>query len=237
MCWLSRKCSPATWVDVDSQQWSCQIYVLFWLAGLSAILAFGPATGWPRFVMLGIVLYRLQELTFATLDNAFKLTKRARRPELDAYKWPTPLLLALVSIIQIVLIFAIAYLILIGRNTAAFANPPSRPFDAFFLSWISLPPAWRRCHPPKHNGKSPDDQRRGNRPTAGRHRHRPLPSRAGLRRLRSSGRWNTSAARRERDPHASARPAAPHRTSSLSGMLADGFHLHVSRSERLPGCP
>jgi len=139
VCWLSRKCSPATWFDLDSKEWKIQLYVLGWLVGLSAILFFGPTTGWPRFVMLGIVFYRLQELMFATLDNALQLTKRARRPNPD-YKWPTPLLLALVSIIQVVLIFAIAYLILIGQNRAAFAGPPSNPGDAFFLSWISLPP-------------------------------------------------------------------------------------------------
>jgi hypothetical protein len=138
VCWLSRRSSPA-WC-LDSEQWSIQGYVLFWLVGLSAILAFGPTIGWLRFVMLGIVLYRLQELMFATLDNAFQLTERARRKDLPACEWPTPLLLALVSIIQVVLIFAIAYLILIGQNKAAFASPPASPSDAFFLSWISLPP-------------------------------------------------------------------------------------------------
>lgn len=139
-CWLSRMLSPATRFKFDSREWSIQAYVLFWLAGLSAILAVGPTTGWPRWFMLGIVLYRLQELMFATLDNALHLTERARQSNRPTYKWPTPLLLALVSIIQVVLIFAVAYLILIGQNPAAFANPPSSPFDAFFLSWISLPP-------------------------------------------------------------------------------------------------
>jgi hypothetical protein len=141
VCWLSRTCSPARWFDWDYEESSIQFYVLFWLAGLTAILFFGPTTGWPRWFMLGIVLYRLQELMFATLDNALGLTDRARRrPEPPAYDWPTPLLLSLVSIIQVVLIFAIAYLILIGQNRAAFGNPPSGPLDAFFLSWISLPP-------------------------------------------------------------------------------------------------
>jgi hypothetical protein len=140
VCWLSRTFSPARWFDWDFTEWKIQTYVLFWLAGLSAILAFGPTTGWPRFVMLAIVLYRLQELMFATLDNAFQLTERARRRPNPAYKWPTPLLLALVSIVQVVLIFAIAYFILIGQNRAAVTPPPSNPFDSFFLSWISLPP-------------------------------------------------------------------------------------------------
>jgi len=140
VCGLSRMFSPATRFKLDSNEWRIQLYVLFWLLGLCAILAFGPTTGWPRWFMLGIVLYRLQELMFATLDNALMLTDRARQRNRPTYKWPTPLLLALVSIIQVVLIFAIAYLVLIGQNSAAFANPPSSPFDAFFLSWISLPP-------------------------------------------------------------------------------------------------
>jgi hypothetical protein len=139
VCRLSRTCSPAKWRNWDYEEASIQFYVLFWLAALSAILFFGPTTGWPRWFMLGIVLYRLQELMFATLDNALRLTDRARQ-ETPAYDWPTPLLLSLVSIIQVVLIFAIAYLVLVGQNRAAFANPPSSPLDAFFLSWISLPP-------------------------------------------------------------------------------------------------
>ena len=98
-------------------------------------------------------------------------------------------------------------------------------------------PAWWRCHPPKHNGQSPDDQRRGNRLAARRHRHRPLPSRGRLRPLRSSGRWNTSAARLERDLHASAGLAAPHRTSSLSGLLRDSAHVRQARSRCLRCCP
>jgi hypothetical protein len=139
VCWVSREGSPARWFDWDSEEWSIQIYVLFWLAGLSAILAFGPATGWPRFVMLGIVLYRLQELMFATLDNALKLTERARK-KVAAYDWPTPLLLSVVSIIQVVLIFAVAYLILTGQNPAAFSHEPISRSGEFFLSWVSLPP-------------------------------------------------------------------------------------------------
>jgi hypothetical protein len=140
VCLLSRTCSPARWRNWDYEEASIQFYVLFWLAGLIAILFFGPTTGWPRWFMLGIVLYRLQELMFATLDNALGLTDRARQEETPAYDWPTPLLLSLVSIIQVVLIFAVAYLVLIGQSRAAFANPPSSPLDAFFLSWISLPP-------------------------------------------------------------------------------------------------
>lgn len=89
-----------------------------------------------RFVC--VVFYRLQDLIFSTLDNVLRLTERSR--EIPKYTWQTPLLLALVNSVQIVLIFAIAYLLLTGQNPAAFAHPPSDPFSAFFLSWISLPP-------------------------------------------------------------------------------------------------
>jgi hypothetical protein len=140
VCGVSRKFSIAAVFKWDSRQRPMHIYVLVWLILLGAGLAVCPILpGWARILVLVIVFYRLQELMFATLDNALRLTKRTREP-LDVYKWPTPLLLSLTSIIQIVLIFAIAYLILTGRSTAEFAHPPSTPFGAFFLSWISLPP-------------------------------------------------------------------------------------------------
>lgn len=140
VCSLSRKVSIAARFKWDSDQRPMHIYVLVWLVLLSIGLGICPIIpGGLRILVLVIAFYRLQELMFATLDNALRLTDRTRE-KLDVYKWPTPLLLALTSIIQIVLIFAIAYLVLIGQNTKAFTSPPSNPFNAFFLSWISLPP-------------------------------------------------------------------------------------------------
>jgi hypothetical protein len=46
----------------------------------------------------------------------------------------------LVDIIQIVLIFAVAYLMLTGLNPGAFTLPSTGRFGEFYLSWISLPP-------------------------------------------------------------------------------------------------
>lgn len=138
MCWLSREVSPATWFKLDKWERGLHYYVFGWLVGLGLILAFGTAVGWPRFVMLGIVFYRLQELMFATLDNALMLTKRGQ--ECHEFAWQTPLMLALVDIIQIVLIFAVAYLILTGQNPESFSHLPTGRFGEFFLSWISLPP-------------------------------------------------------------------------------------------------
>jgi hypothetical protein len=138
LCWLSHKVSIASWHNLDAREGFIHAYVLVWLGVLSGLLALCPISGWLRFAVLGIAFYRLQDLLFSTLDNALRLTKRAQ--ERPAYSWRTPLMLALVNIIQIVLIFAIAYLLLTGQNPAAFAHPPSGPFSAFFLSWISLPP-------------------------------------------------------------------------------------------------
>jgi len=141
MCWLSGWVSPASWFNWYYRERAIHYYVFFWLAALSLILAVGPAVGWPRFVMLGIVFYRLQELIFSTLDNALMLTGRATRGLTRRnLAWQTPLILALVDIIQIVLIFAVAYLILTGQNPGAFSNLPTGRFGEFFLSWISLPP-------------------------------------------------------------------------------------------------
>jgi chorismate mutase len=143
VCSLSRMLSLAARCHCDSRQGRMHIYVLVWLALLCIGLAACPIILihlWSRILVLVLVFYRLQELMFATFDNALKLSERSRK-DLDVFKWPTPLLLALFSIIQTVLIFAIAYLILAGHHPAAFARPPpSSPFNAFYLSWISLPP-------------------------------------------------------------------------------------------------
>jgi hypothetical protein len=138
VCSWSRKFSIATWLGLDRKEKSIHYYVLFWLIALSLILAVGPAAGWPRWVMVGIAFYRLQDLIFSTLDNALRLTERSKLSAV--YEWQTPVVLALVNIIQIVLIFAIAYLILTGHNPRSFSNPPTGRFGEFFLSWISLPP-------------------------------------------------------------------------------------------------
>lgn len=138
MCWLSRNISAATWFKWDVSERGIHNYVLFWLVALSLILAAGPTAGPAGLVVAGIVFYRLQEVIFSTLDNALVLTDRGQqRPD---YAWQTLLMLALVNIVQIVLIFAIAYLVLTGKNPGAFGHPPTGRFGEFFLSWISLPP-------------------------------------------------------------------------------------------------
>jgi hypothetical protein len=89
--------------------------------------------------MLGIVFCRLQELMFSTLDSALMLTDSGREA-FRGFAWQTALMLALVNIIQIVLIFAVAYLVLTGPNPGAFSHLSAGRSSEFFLSWISLPP-------------------------------------------------------------------------------------------------
>ena len=138
VCWLSRSISIARlWYWYASEK-AIHIYVLIWLAVLILILACFPTTGLLRVAILVVIFYRLQDLIFSTLDNALNLTRYAWRR--NDFCWQTPVTLALVNIIQIVLIFAIAYLILTGQNRAAFSYPPTSRFGEFFLSWISLPP-------------------------------------------------------------------------------------------------
>ena len=137
VCRWSRLLSAATWFNLDQDERPIHYYVLFWLIALIPILSFAPTSGWPGLVLVGLAFYRLQDLIFSTLDNAFLLTTRSS-PSKD---WGlTLVILALVNIIQIVLIFAIAYLILTGRNPKSFYNPPTSRFDEFYLSWVSLPP-------------------------------------------------------------------------------------------------
>jgi hypothetical protein len=137
-CRWSRIVSVATWFDFDKNERRVHYYVLLWLAALILILFLVPTSGWPGWVLVGVAFYRLQDLVFSTLDNVFDFTKRSKRS--DKYDDPTLVVLALVNIIQIVLIFAIAYLVLISHNPRSFSNLPRGRFSDFYLSWIVLPP-------------------------------------------------------------------------------------------------
>jgi hypothetical protein len=136
VCALSRGISVSRWFGWDNSERGIHYYVLFWLGGLTLILTVGPTVGLPGWIMVGLGLYRLQDLTFSTLDNALLLSDRSRQ---RSYDGRTLIMLALVNIVQIVLIFAIAYLVL-TRHAGSFEQPPTGRFGYFFLSWVSLPP-------------------------------------------------------------------------------------------------
>lgn len=139
VCTVSRGISVSRWFSWDKSERGIHYYVLVWLGGLVLILAVGPTTGWPGWIMVGVVFYRLQDLIFSTLDNALLLSERARTRS-RSYDSRTPVVLALVNIVQIVLVFAIAYLVLTAQHAGSFTQPPSGRFGYFFLSWVSLPP-------------------------------------------------------------------------------------------------
>jgi hypothetical protein len=138
VCCCSRTISAATLFDRDQDERRIHHYVLLWTGILILILFLVPTSGWLGWALVGVAFYRLQDLIFSTLDNAFQLTERSRRS--DPYDGPALVVLALVNIFQIVLIFAIAYLVFTSHAPGSFSKLPAGRFGDFFLSWISLPP-------------------------------------------------------------------------------------------------
>jgi hypothetical protein len=107
-------------------------YVLIWLAGLLAILRLTPRSGFLAVFFAWSALYRLQDLLFGTLGDAFQFHEFKG-------SGTSKVVLAIVNIVQIVTIFAIAFLVFTPRTAFSPAAPPSR-FGHFYLSWSTLPP-------------------------------------------------------------------------------------------------
>ena len=107
-------------------------YVLIWLAGLLAILRLTPTSWFLAVFFAWLALYRLQDLLFGTIGDAFQF----RTFEGSG---TSKVVLAIVNIVQIVTIFAIAFLVFTPRTAFSPAVPPSR-FGHFYLSWSTLPP-------------------------------------------------------------------------------------------------
>jgi hypothetical protein len=127
------------------------VYVLAWFGGLLAILLCGPVNGGWSLVLVGVAFYRLQDFVMATLDQALALTGKRNWTGGSSQ---APVLIALVNIGQLVLIFAIAYQILIGDPAigSSFTGPPLQGhFGHLVLSW--------RCVPPLGNGYVPTTMR------------------------------------------------------------------------------
>jgi hypothetical protein len=107
-------------------------YVLIWLAGLLAILRLTPRSGFLAVFFAWSALYRLQDMLFGTLGDAFQF-------RVFEGSGTSKVVLAIVNIVQIVTIFAIAFLVFTPRTAFSTAAPPSR-FGHFYLSWSTLPP-------------------------------------------------------------------------------------------------
>lgn len=144
LCMLSGYVSAATWLDLnESKKGSGRLegYVIFWLVFLFALLVFGPASGCIALVFAWLGMYRLQDLVLASLDNVFGLTERG-------IKWQRrqgvgPVVIAVWNILQVIVIFALAYQNLAGARPGAFEGPshgPSGHFGFLYLSWTTLFP-------------------------------------------------------------------------------------------------
>jgi hypothetical protein len=159
LCWLSRHVSLGSlpWLlggdNLVKRQWLLHVYVLGWLLALGVFLFVLPGDGSlgigpfqiPLVWLIPFVaFYRLQDLLFASLDDALGIT--------GIFPKVNPLarvLILFVNVAQLVLIFAIAYRYILGSTLdtatgrlSAFASGPSVHirFDYLFLSWNSLPP-------------------------------------------------------------------------------------------------
>lgn len=107
-------------------------YVLGWLALLLVVLIVVPMSGILGLAVGSLALYRLQDMLLGTIGDVF-----ASQPYEGP--WASKVAIVIVNIVQVVIIFAIAYLVFTPNN--AFSPPvlPGR-FDHFYLSWTGLLP-------------------------------------------------------------------------------------------------
>ena len=138
----------ATWFGLGKpeKQGHLQAYVLLWLLALALLLFVAPERavapsgkqplgllGW---LILGAAFYRLQDLLFASVDDALDLTSTYVR-----FDWRGRIVLLLVNLIQVVLVFAIAYVVIIGHDIVPAALQTTHShLDYLVVSWNGLPP-------------------------------------------------------------------------------------------------
>jgi hypothetical protein len=135
LCLLSRAISPLNWVEKEPSPEDTQLYVGIWVVVLIGLTSFVPKSGIAGLVLLAIGFYRLQDLLFSTLDDALGITGRFRLAG-----GMTKVLITLVNIVQIVLIFTIAFSVLTTKEDWAHPPLPFGTQSCFILSWSSLTP-------------------------------------------------------------------------------------------------
>jgi hypothetical protein len=112
--------------------WFFGLYVLAWLAALLVILQWAPLTGNWGLAFAALAIYRLQDMILGTIGDAFVFNTIGGTGG-------SKVLLAVVNIFQIVVIFAIAFYVLLS-NSAFMPPAPTGRFGHLFLSWSTLPP-------------------------------------------------------------------------------------------------
>jgi hypothetical protein len=135
ICLISRALSGLTYLSKRPSQVLVQFWVAGWLVVLICLTLLAPKDGWAGLVILGVALYRLQDLLFSTLDDTFSVTRR-----FDSFVGGTKVLIALVNIGQIVLIFTIAFSVVTTSSDWVHGTGPLTTGDAFVYSWSSLTP-------------------------------------------------------------------------------------------------
>lgn len=123
---------------VPSKDALAQSYVVAWTAILAALFFCCSVNSSKELVgvlTLIAVFYRLEDLVFASLDDGLGLTDTYA-----GFDWRGRILILLANLFQIVVIFAVAFRVMVGPH--AF-DPQSElthsRLDYFILSWNSLP--------------------------------------------------------------------------------------------------
>jgi hypothetical protein len=106
-------------------------YIFGWLLALGAILMFAPPSGFWGLAFGGLALYRLQDLLIGSVGDALEFHDFAGT-------WQVRTVQAIVNIIQVVTIFAIAYLVFTSSNSFSPTEPSGR-LGHFYLSWSCIP--------------------------------------------------------------------------------------------------
>jgi hypothetical protein len=122
----------------EERQWAIHVYVLAWMGGLLWLLVSAPMGGWWPFLAPGIAFYRLQDLLLSSMVDALSL-----RSTFGKYDSRARVLIVLVNVVQLVVIFAIAYRYCLDTPVSkAFKDVQdlNTPFNYLFLSWANLPP-------------------------------------------------------------------------------------------------
>ncbi|HEV3231449.1 MAG TPA: hypothetical protein VG245_04270, partial [Candidatus Dormibacteraeota bacterium] len=140
-CQASAAISISTIFGWDGEDRLLQRYIAIWtlaLAGFVAALYLTGLPGWVFVVLAGLALYRLQDLVFASLDDALQLTPRDNQFNVLPHGFAVQV--GLVNIVQIVLIFALCLKVFAANDFDAAANHLTTPFDYLYLSWMVLLP-------------------------------------------------------------------------------------------------
>lgn len=136
VCYASERISVGYWIGKltrrpqDSQFYGW--YVVGWLVALLLMLGLAPASGSWAIALAWLGLYRLQDMLFGTITDAFGFVRFAG-------SWQSKVVLAIFNIVQVVTIFAVAYLVFTPGLAFSPPPPPTR-FGHFYLSWSTFPP-------------------------------------------------------------------------------------------------